>query len=362
MNIGITGLQTSGKTTFFNLLTHSDIETATYSSGKTDSHIGTARIPDERIDFLSDLYRPQKTTYATMELTDLPGLVKGASVGKGVGNRFLESVRRVDALVQIVRAFKNDDVVHVEGSIDPRRDIDTINLELLLADLGIIEARIERIENSKKINSAVREELEVLKKCRDGIEKEIPIHSLNLSDLEKEYLKTFNFLSVKPMLLVINIDEEQLSTGQYPQKQQLYQYAGDRGFPIIEVCAQVEVEIDRLGSEDRKLFMEEMGIKESGIDRLARAIYDYFGLISFLTAGTDEVKAWTIKKGTTALKAAGKIHSDIERGFIRAEVVKYQTLKELGSMAKVKEKGLYRLEGKDYIVEDGDIINFRFNV
>jgi hypothetical protein len=362
MKIGLTGLPTSGKTTFFNLLTHSEVQTSAYSSGKAEAHIGIARIPDHRVDFLSEMYKPRKTTYATMELIDLPGLVKGASAGKGVGNQFLESVRKVDALVQIVRAFKNDEVIHVEGSIDPLRDIDTVNLELLLADLGIIETRIERIESSKKINSTMKEELEVLKKCRDSLEQELPIHTLDLTDEEKEHLKTFNFLSVKPMFLVVNVDEEQLAAGDYPQKEELYSYAKERSIPMIEVCARVEMEIDRLDEEDRELFMEELGIEESGIDRLARATYDYFGLISFLTAGEDEVKAWTIKKGTTAHKAAGKIHSDIERGFIRAEVVKFDDLKACGSMAKVKEKGLFRLEGKEYIVQDGDIVNFRFNV
>lgn len=362
MKIGLTGLPTVGKTTFFNLLTHLDLETSTFSSGKTEAHIGTAKIPDDRIDFLSAIYKPKKTTYATLELIDLPGLVRGSSAGMGMGNQFLEAARKVDALVQIVRAFDNENVVHVEGEVNPLRDIDTINAELLLADLGIIETRIERIEVSKKINSIMREELEVLKKCRDALEEELPIYSLDLTDQEKEHLKTFNFLSVKPMLLVINIDEEQLAGGEYPQKEELYRYSREKGMPIMEICAQVEVEIDRLEEEDKKLFMEETGIGEPGIDRLAKTIYQYFGLISFLTAGEDEVKAWTIKKGTTAHKAAGKIHSDIERGFIRAEVVKYTDLKELGSVQKAKEKGLYRLEGKEYIVQDGDIINFRFNV
>lgn len=362
MKIGLTGLPISGKTTFFNLLAHSSIETSAYSSGKAESHLGVAKVPDSRVDFLSDMYHPKKTTYAAMELIDLPGLVKGASSGKGMGNQFLESVRKVDALIHIVRTFTNDEVMHVEGSINPMRDIDTVNLELLLADLGVIETRVERIETSKKINSVMKEELEVLKKCRDALEQEMPIHTLELADEEKEHLKTFNFLSVKPMFLVVNVDEEQLGTGEYPQKDQLYSYAGERNIPVIEVCAKVEMEIDRLEEDDKRLFMEELGIEESGIDRTARATYDYFGLISFLTAGEDEVKAWTIKKGTTAHRAAGKIHSDIERGFIRAEVVKYSDLKALGSMSKLKEKGLFRLEGKDYVVQDGDIINFRFNV
>jgi len=362
MKIGLTGLPTVGKTTFFNLLTHSNLETSAFSSGKTEAHVGVAKIPDERVDFLSFVYKPKKTTHATMELIDLPGLVRGSSAGMGMGNRFLESVRRVDALVQIVRAFKKEDVAHVEGEVNPLRDIDTINAELLLADLGIIETRIDRIEGSKKINSDTREELKVLKKCMAALEEELPINSLDLSDDEREHLKTFNFLSVKPIMLVINIDEDQLASGEYPQKEELYEYSREKGMPIMEVCAQMEVEIDRLEEEDKKLFMEEVGITQPGIERLAMTTYGYFGLISFLTTGEDEVKAWTIKKGTTAHRAAGKIHSDIERGFIRAEVVKYDHFKELGSMPKIKEKGLYRLEGKDYVVRDGDIINFRFNV
>ncbi len=362
MKIGITGLPTVGKTTFFNLLTRSDIETSAFSSGKTEAHVGTAKIPDARVDFLSSIYKPKKTTHAAMELIDLPGLVRGSSAGMGMGNRFLESVRKVDALVQIVRAFENENVAHVEGDINPLRDIDTVNMELLFADLGIIETRIERIKESRKITDVMQEEMKVLEKCREALEDELPLYSLDLADEEKEHLKTFNFLSVKPMLLVVNIDEEQLSAGDYPQKEELYEYSRSKGMPIMEVCAQVEVEIDRLDEEDKRLFMEEIGIDEPGIDRMARTIYEYFGLISFLTTGEDEVKAWTIRKGTTAHKAAGKVHTDIERGFIRAEVVKYRDLKELGSVQKAREKGLYRLEGKDYVVQDGDIINFRFNI
>lgn len=362
MKIGLIGLPTVGKTTFFNLLTHSDIETEAFLSGKTDAHIGTAKIPDERVDYLASIYKPKKTTYATMELIDLPGLIRGSSAGMGMGNKFLEAVRKVDALVQIVRAFKNENVVHVEGDVDLLRDIDTVNIELLFADLGIVETRIKRIKEAKKITSLMQEELEVLEKCRETLEEELPIYSMELTDEEKEHLKTFNFLSEKPMLIAVNIDEEQLSAGDYPQKEGLYEYSKEKGMPVIEVCAQVEAEIDRLEEEDRAIFMEESGIVESGIDRLARAVYGYFGLISFLTVGEDEVKAWTIKKDTVAHRAAGKVHTDIERGFIRAEVVKYNAFKKLGSMAKIKEKGLYRLEGKDYVVQDGDIINFRFNV
>lgn len=362
MKIGLVGLPLVGKTTFFNLLTNAHAEISNFASGKVSSNIGSAKVPDHRIDFLSKLYNPKKTTYALMDFTDVPGLVSGSSTGKGVGNQFLEDIRKVDALVHIVRAFDNADVLHVDGSVDPMRDIETINLELLFADLGIIENRIARIEGSKKVTKENLVELEILKKCREGLENGLLIHQISLSDEEREVLKTFSFLSEKPMILAINIDENALKSGNYPQKEDIQKYAHERNVSLIEVCAKAEMEISELEEEDKQLFMEELGIKRSGIDILASTTYSFMGLISFLTAGEDEVRAWTIKQGTDARKAAGKIHSDIERGFIRAEVVKFKDLHELGTMSKLKEKGLYRLEGKEYLVEDGDIINFRFNV
>ncbi|MFZ5352225.1 MAG: redox-regulated ATPase YchF [Bacillota bacterium] len=362
MKIGLVGLPLVGKTTFFNLLTHAHAEVSNFATGKVSSNIGSAKVPDQRIDFLAKLYNPRKTTYAQMDFIDVPGLVSGASTGKGVGNQFLEDIRKVDALVHIVRAFENPDVLHVDGSVDPMRDIETINMELLFADLGIIDNRIERINTGKKVTKENLAEKEVLVKCKEGLENGLLIHQINLTEEEKELLKTFSFLSEKPMILVINVDEDSLKSGVYPQKGQIQQYAKERNAPIMEICARAEAEISELEEEDRLMFMEELGITRSGIDILAETTYNYMGLISFLTAGEDEVRAWTIKKGTDAKKAAGKIHSDIERGFIRAEVVKYKDIHELGSMVKVKEKGLFRLEGKEYIVEDGDIINFRFNV
>jgi len=362
MKIGLIGLPSVGKTTMFNLLTGAEEEVAGFSTGKIDANLGIAKIPDERIDFLSQLYQPKKTTYATIEVVDVPGLVSGSSTGKGVGNQFLDNVRKTDALIHIVRAFNSDDVIHVEGSIDPMRDIETVNMELLFADLGVIDNRIERIKTAKKVSKENLAELEVLKKCKEGLESGLLIHSLNLSDEEKEHLKTFSFLSEKPMILVINLDEDQFIAKDYPSRDALLNYSKNTNTPLIELCIKSELEIAKLDLEDRQMFLEYLGIKESGIDKLAKTAYDHLGLISFLTAGSDEVKAWTIQKGTNAKKAAGKIHSDIEKGFIRAEVCKFEHLKELGSMQKVREKGLVRLEGKDYIVEDGDIINFRFNV
>ncbi|MDD3705248.1 MAG: redox-regulated ATPase YchF [Clostridiaceae bacterium] len=362
MKIGLVGLPLVGKTTFFNLLTNAHAEISSFASGKVTSNIGSAKIPDIRIDFLSKLYKPKKTTYAMIDFTDVPGLVSGASTGAGVGNQFLEDIRKVDALVHIVRAFENSEVLHIDGSIDPMRDIETVSLELLFADLGIIDNRIVRIKSGKKITKENLAELEVLEKCKEGLENGLLIHQINLNEEEKELLKTFSFLSEKPMILAINIDEESLKSNSYPQREYIQKFAVERKLPVIEVCAKAEMEINELEEEDRLMFMEELNIKNSGIDVLASTTYDYQGLISFLTAGEDEVKAWTIRKGTDARKAAGKIHSDIERGFIRAEVVKFKDIEALGSLAKAKEKGLYRLEGKEYIVQDGDIINFRFNV
>lgn len=362
MKIGLVGLPLVGKTTFFNLLTYAKAETSSYATGKVDSNTGIANIPDYRIDFLAKMFNPEKTTYAQMNFTDVPGLVSGSSSGKGVGNRFLEDIRKVDAIVHIVRAFENPEVIHTDNTLDPMRDIETINMELLFADLGIIENRITRLEAESKLTKDKLAELEVLNKCREGLENGVLIHQIELSDTEKDLLKSFSFLSEKPMILAVNIDEDSLKSGQYQQKEQVRAYVKKRNVPVIEICAKAEAEISELEEKDRLLFMKELGITKSGMDVLAETTYKYLGLISFLTTGEDEVRAWTVKKDIDIRKAAGKIHSDIERGFIRAEVVKFRDIKELGSMVKVKQKGLYRLVGKEYIVEDGDIINFRFNV
>ncbi|HZJ82613.1 MAG TPA: redox-regulated ATPase YchF, partial [Clostridia bacterium] len=346
--------------TFFQLLTKTSSEA---SKNKTDANIGMAKIPDDRIDFLSAIYNPKKITYATIEVTDIQGIQPTGSSEKGSSaSRFLESVRQVDALVHVVRAFNDDSIFHTEGEIDPLRDIEIINMELLFADLAVIENRIHRIETSKKITKENEKELDLLKKCRACLENEELIYNMELTDEENEFLKTFNFLTERPLILLMNLDDDQFVSSEYYHKEEVMDYVKEKHIPIIEVCAKLELEISELEEEDRMIFMKDLGIEVTGTSKLASVAYDLLGLISFLTVGEDEVRAWPIKKGSTAKEAGGKIHSDIARGFIRAEVTKFAEFVEHGSMQKLKEKGLARLEGKESIVEDGDMINFRFNV
>ena len=362
LSCGIIGLPMTGTTTFFNLLTGEEAETSDFFTGKTSTNTGHAVIPDERVDYLSAMFKPKKTTYASVEVIDVPGLVRGSSQGQGSGNEFLASVRNTDLLAHIVRAFANDEILHAEESIDIMRDIATIDSELLFADLQMIDTRLSRINNGHKKKLEHPLEEETLKKCQDFLMEEKPLKLLELSEEEKESVKHIPFLTDKPMLIVINIDEDQLAADDYPQKEQVVAYCADQGYELLAVCAKTEQEIAQLPAEDRQMFMDELGITEPGVSRIAKAIYAQLGLISFLTAGEDEVKAWTIQRDLPAKKAAGKIHSDIERGFIRAETVAFDDLKECGSMAAARDKGCFRLEGKDYPVQDGDIINFRFNV
>ncbi|MGI6711326.1 MAG: redox-regulated ATPase YchF [Bacillota bacterium] len=362
LSCGLVGLPMVGKTTFFNLLTNADIETSTFYTGKTDANINMAKVPDERIDFLSQMFQPKKTTYAQIQIIDIPGLVRGSSTGKGTGNDFLSAVRDADALVHILRAFENKEVLHVDNTLDMIRDLETVNMELLFADLQLIETRLSRINSGKKKKLENPLEESTLLMIRDILESEKPVSSISFTEEEKDAIKHITFLTNKPMLIVINLDENQFTTGCYPQKQQIHTYCRNHNMIALEICAQVESEISQLDDEDKQAFMEDLGITEPGINRLAKAVYKMLGLISFLTAGEDEVKAWTIQKGLPAKKAAGKIHSDIERGFIRAEIVSFNDLEAAKSIAKARELGQFRLEGKDYIVQDGDIINFRFNV
>ncbi|MGE5549934.1 MAG: redox-regulated ATPase YchF [Bacteroidota bacterium] len=360
MKLGLVGLPTSGKTTVFNLLTGADEATAAFASGRTEAKIGMATVPDGRVDRLARLYQPRRTVRAQIECTDLPGLATGES--REGRNQFLSAVRNVDALVQVVRAFRNDAVPHVLESVDPGRDLELLHMELLLADLAVVEKRIERLRAGKKLSKENQVELSALERILPALEAEGRVAAVALSVEEQEQLRGFAFLTERPVLVVVNMDEEQFRSGRYPGEDKLQAYAREHGMLVLPLCAQLELEISRLAPDDRALFLADLNAAQSGIDRLAQAAYELLGLISFFTVGEDEVKAWTIEAGTNAKRAAGKIHSDIERGFIRAEVVRYQDLDDLGSMAKVKEKGLFRLEGKEYVVQDGDIINFRFNI
>jgi len=355
LSCGIIGLPMVGKTTFFNLLTGSQTQTSAFFGGKSDVRTGHARIPDERVDFLAAMFHPRKTTYAQLEMIDVPGLTRGST-------EFLAAVRDCDALAHIVRGFRNDDVPHTEGSLDITRDINELNAELLLADMQIVETRLERIRGGQKKRLEHPFEEAALEKCQALLMEEKPLKLSVLTEEEREALQHISFVTGKSQLIVVNLDEEQFRSGSWPQKHQVGAYCDAQGYSLMEVCARLEEEITRLSEDERGMFMEDLGVKESGVSRLARALYTQLGLISFLTAGEDEVRAWTIRKGLPAKQAAGKIHSDIERGFIRAETVAFDHLKEARSMAAVREKGHFRLEGKDYPLQDGDIINFRFNV
>jgi len=361
VKIGLIGLNQTGKTSLFELLT-----------GKAASNIGTCFIPDERIDFLSGLFKPKKTIYAKIEVTDVPGFSTSSGGANSAAVRFLDDVRHCDALVHVLRAFESDSVIHDMDSIDPLRDLEAIESEMLFADLEMIEKRINKINSGKKVTKEQAAELDLLKRCFSHLENDGAIRDMELTEDEHLAVRGFSFLTEKPCIVVINLDENQWESGSYQGKDAIIErytgggvpymrYTGG-GVPYIELCVAIELEISKLSEEDKGLFIEDLGIAEPGVAKLAKAVYSIMNLISFLTYGEDEVRAWTIEKGTVARVAAGKIHTDIQRGFIRAEVVKYNDLLELGTIIKVKEKGLFRLEGKDYIVADGDIITFRFNV
>jgi ribosome-binding ATPase len=359
LQIGLVGMPLGGKTTFFNLLTGT--EQGTGLSSSIEVHLGSAEIPDQRIEFLTKLYKPRKITYAQIQFKDIPG-VSSENSTPAVTARLLDEVRSSDVLVQVVRAFQSDMVSAAAGSPTPSKDVKDFQTELLLADLGLVETRIKRIKESKKPNKDTASQTDFLEVILSALEEEKPVSSISANESEQTIIAEHNFLTEKPLIFAVNIDEFQLAEGDYPEREKIISFAAEHGITLIEVCAQIEMEISRLQPEERIEFMKELNLQESGISRLARAAYERLGLISFFTVGDDEVKAWTIRKGTTAKKAAGKIHSDIERGYIRAEVFHYDDLYNLGSAAAVKEKGLFRLEGKEYHVQDGDVISFRFNV
>ena len=363
MKMGIVGLPNVGKSTMFNAITKAGAECANYPFCTIEPNVGVVAVPDERLQKLAEIYHPQKVTPAVIEFVDIAGLVKGASHGEGLGNKFLSHIREVDSIVEVVRCFEDTNIVHVDGSIDSIRDIETINLELVFADLETIEKRIDNVKKKIKADKKYAQELEVLEKVKEWLSQGKPTRTMALNEEEKEILKDAFLLTMKPILYIANVSEEQLSNAENDENvKKVKEYAKQENAAVIPLCVKIEEELASLEGEDQKEMLEALGLEESGLDKVIKTSYDLLGLMSFLTAGEPEVRAWTIKKGTKAPQAAGKIHSDIERGFIRAEIISYDDLIKEGSVAAVKEKGLMRLEGKDYVMQDGDIVLFRFNV
>ena len=365
MKLGIVGLPNVGKSTLFNSLTKAGAESANYPFCTIDPNVGVVTVPDERLNLLGDFYKSKKVTPAVIEFVDIAGLVKGASKGEGLGNQFLANIREVDAIVHVVRCFEDSNVVHVDGSIDPLRDIETINLELVFSDLEILERRIAKVTKTARMDKEAAKELTFLEKVKAHLEEgQLAITLETENEDEDAWLATYNLLTAKPVIFAANVSEDDIAddgaNNQYVQA--VREYAAKQNSEVFVICAQIEEEISELDEDERKMFLEDLGLTESGLEKLVRASYHLLGLMSFLTAGEDETRAWTIKIGTKAPQAAGKIHTDFERGFIKAEVVNYQDLLDCGSYAGAREKGLVRMEGKEYVVQDGDVILFRFNV
>lgn len=364
LKAGIVGLPNVGKSTLFNAITKQKILAANYPFATIEPNVGVVLVPDKRLDYLSELYQPKKTIYTTYEFTDIAGLVKGASSGEGLGNQFLSHIREVDAIVEVVRCFDDANIIHVEGSVDPVRDIETIGLELGLADMEVIDNRLGRIGKKAQMtkDKETAKEVEALNKAKEALEKNIPLRKVDFTEDELIQLKNFNFLTIKPIIYMANVNDSDLISGDNEYVKALRKYADEEGSKVIPMCAKIEEELADLDDSEKEEFLKDLGIEDSGLNNLIKETYNILGLATFFTSGSDECRAWTFKKGMKAPQCAGTIHTDFERGFIKAEVISFEDLKNCGSELKVREAGKLRLEGKEYIMQDGDICLFRFNV
>lgn len=364
MKLGIVGLPNVGKSTLFNAITNAGAQSANYPFCTIEPNVGVVAVPDSRIDALCEMYNPAKVTPAVIEFVDIAGLVRGASKGEGLGNKFLSHIREVDAVIHVVRCFENDDIIHVDGSVDPARDIETINLELIFSDIEMVERRIDRTSKAMKGDKSLAKEYEFLKALKAHLEEGKSARSIECDDDEKAIIGDIALLTSKPVIYACNMSEDDFanSIDSNARFNAVCKIAAEDGSQVLPICAEMEAEIASLDKEEKEMFLADLGIDQGGLDLLIQRSYDLLGLISYLTAGTPEVRAWTIKKGTKAPQAAGKIHSDFEKGFIRAEVISFENLMECGSLAAAREKGLIRSEGKEYVMKDGDVVHFLFNV